>query len=125
MPYTDLEQEALMSEQISRKSELRKRYETEWGETAPEGDSDRPPYIPWLEADNAALRERVEGLDQIAEDALWHDGHDNPEALEDIRKTLKALGYTQAAILVAAGEPTNDELPSLADLRGIAAEEEA
>ena len=38
-----------MSEQVRRKSELRKRYETEWGETAPEGDSDRPPFIPWLE----------------------------------------------------------------------------
>ena len=42
-------QHKTMSEQIRRKSELRKRYETEWGETAPEGDSDRLPYIPWLE----------------------------------------------------------------------------
>jgi hypothetical protein len=50
------------------------------------------------------LEQRVDGLDQIAEDALWHDGHDNPEALEDIRKTLKSLGYTQAAILAKAEE---------------------
>ena len=91
-----------------------------------------PEYMEWLEADNATLREkyinavkdnaevarintdylvelvdlrkRVEGLDQIAEDALWHDGHSNPEALEDIRKTVKSLGYTQAAILAAAQE---------------------
>lgn len=33
-------------------------------------------------------------LDSIAEDALWHDGIDNPEALEDIRKMVKSLGYT-------------------------------
>jgi hypothetical protein len=38
-------------------------------------------------------------MDLIAEDALWHDGHDNPEALEDIRKTVKSLGYTQASVL--------------------------
>lgn len=44
------------------------------------------------------LEERERTLDLIAEDALWHDGHDNPEALEDIRKTVKSLGYTQTAV---------------------------
>lgn len=50
------------------------------------------------------LSEMEEALDQIAEDALWYDGHDNSEALEDIRKTVKSLGYTQVGILAAAEE---------------------
>ena len=55
-----------------------------------------------------ALEAKLEALEGaialIAEDALWHDGSDNPEALEDIRKTVKALGYTRAKILAAANE---------------------
>ncbi len=46
----------------------------------------------------AKLSKMEEALDLIAEDALWHDGHDNPEALEDIRKTVKSLGYTKEAL---------------------------
>ena len=58
--------------------------------------SDRDDYIVALEAKLEALKE---ALDLIAEDALWHDGQDNPEALEDIRKTVKALGYTKEKVL--------------------------
>ena len=58
--------------------------------------------------DVATLEAKLEALEGaialIAEDALWHDGSDNPEALEDIRKTVKALGYTRAKILAAANE---------------------
>lgn len=40
--------------------------------------------------------EQLQGaMDLIAQDALWHDGVNNPEALEDIRKTVKSLGYIQ------------------------------
>ena len=45
-----------------------------------------------LESENERLQE---AMDLIAQDALWHDGASNPEALEDIRKTVKSLGYVQ------------------------------
>ena len=59
-----------------------------------------------------ALEQRVEELEGalklIASDALWHDGIENPEALEDIRKTVKSLGYTKEALAEEEATPLVD-----------------
>ena len=34
-------------------------------------------------------------IHQIAEDAMWHDGVQNQEALDDIRDLLRSEGYTK------------------------------
>ena len=51
---------AMMSEHITHISELRKRYEAEWGADYPLGGSERPPYIPWLEAKLSKMEEALD-----------------------------------------------------------------
>ena len=50
----------------------------------------------------AKLKAMQADLDQIAENALWHDEIDDPEALDNIRTLLKLRGYNQVGILAAA-----------------------
>jgi hypothetical protein len=98
MPIVDpLEQErGTMSEQVSYKSELRKQYEAEWGETVPDGDSDRPPYIPWLEArlskmdkDWLLLLREISVLDTETD---WHGAADHTfQEQFDPRAVIRAL----------------------------------
>lgn len=90
-----------MSKQVSHKSELRKRYDEEWDMDSPEGDSERLPYVPWLEAE----LEKALGVISMLEHH-WISPMEYYEATEDLHKRIKDLEAENAGmeLMLAEGE---------------------
>jgi hypothetical protein len=95
---TAAQKEQKMNEQVSHKSELRQRYEAECGATAPAGDSERPPYIPWLETKLEAVR--------LIMGQPWSDSHDRgcEEAFKRLARISNALDMNN--------DPVTEDTPS-------------